>query len=188
MAMTRKLDHKSNVSFCNYHERESDFVLTLMIDATRRCQLRCRYCYFGEKSNEDMQISRVFQAIRNFVGVFGSKLRRVEFNYMGGEPLLSWNNILALNAISREYFSERSIQFSWAMTSNLIALDERKAEHMIAERAGIHCSIDGPAFIHDRNRPFRNGKPSLRHCERHGLPRRCQALAPNSGNCLWPRI
>jgi len=79
---------------------------------------------------------------------------------MGGEPLLAWEEIVEINSDVRIYCEDQGKSFKWGLTSNLIALDERKAACMIKEKASIHCSIDGTRKIHNSNRPYRNGKPS----------------------------
>lgn len=141
--------------------------VSLMVDATNNCQLGCRYCYFGKKGHEGMDVNRVFAAICNFLSIKDG-LKEVDIHYMGGEPLMAWNRILKLNSLVRTHLLQRQISFRWGMTSNLVALDEKKTEHMIFEQAGIHASIDGPAHIHNKNRPFKNGQtPSFDLVAKH---------------------
>lgn len=134
--------------------------LSLMVDATNMCQLDCRYCYYGKKGDRLMDVERVFRGIKNFVPT-QEGVARITVHYMGGEPLLAWPEILKLNQRVRQFCDQREFGFRWGLTSNLIALDEAKAEVMIREKAGIHCSIDGPAHIHNRNRPYCGGQPSF---------------------------
>ena len=157
----------TNSVFAEFLERRRSVHLTFMIDATDDCQLRCRYCYFGRKGKKMMNIEAVLDGASNTVGVFRDKIRSVEFHYMGGEPLLAWREILALNANARRRFEEIGVEFRWSLTSNLVALDEAKAEHMVRESASIHCSIDGPPRIHDRNRPFESGATSFEQVASH---------------------
>lgn len=161
LVVQQEQNRKNNVSFCDYYENREKFNLSLMIDATNRCQLRCSYCYYGNKGSQKMHVGNVLAAASNLGAIFEPKLDEVNFHYMGGEPLLAWEEILELNATARSLFETKEVKFTWSLTSNLIALDEKKAEHMLKEKAGIHCSIDGPAKIHDKNRPYANGKPSF---------------------------
>jgi uncharacterized protein len=130
-----------------------------MVDATNRCQLDCRYCYFGKKGSDVMDVEKVTEAITRFLATI-KNLKKFDLHYMGGEPLLAWSEILELNEAMKELAQKRQIKFRWSMTSNLIALDEARTSHMISEGASIHCSIDGPAHVHDRNRPFPDGRGS----------------------------
>ncbi len=150
-----------NQLFCQFLDGRDSVDLSLMIDATNNCQLNCRYCYYGRKGSRLMDVGKVFTATKNLAAVFNGKMREVNFHYMGGEPLLAWDQILDLNERARNFFVENGVKFNWSMTSNLIRLDEEKTDRMVREKAGIHCSIDGPPRIHNRNRPYRNGSPSF---------------------------
>jgi len=146
---------------CRYLEGSEKIGISLMVDATNDCQLNCRYCYYGKKGKQFMNVNNVFRACSNMAEIFSGRLEHVNIHYMGGEPLLAWDRILDLNRLAEEHFERQGIPFRWSMTSNLVGLDEKKAEHMIEEGAGIHCSIDGPAEIHNHNRPFKSGRGSF---------------------------
>ncbi len=135
--------------------------INFMIDATNICQLLCTYCYFGDKGKRKMNVFKVWQAVQNFLAAQLSTLKEVSFYYMGGEPMLAWDEIQQLNTLAKQSFDLQKIKFSWGMTSNLIALDEQKMKVMISQGAGIHCSIDGPAHIQDKQRPYVNGRGSF---------------------------
>lgn len=154
-------DTGRNSYSCTYLEGPGKKNLCLMVDATNNCQLDCRYCYYGKKGGSDMNTETAFAACRNVADVFSGRLEDVNIHYMGGEPLLAWHRILDLNARAKNHFMGLGIPFKWSMTSNLVSLTEKKAEHMVREGASIHCSIDGPSSIQDHNRPFKNGKGSF---------------------------
>ena len=141
--------------------------LTLMVDATNICQLGCSYCYFGEKGCKLMNPDLIFQATKNFVEAIGPQVELVNLHYMGGEPLIGWEKILILNQTMTNYAQEKGFRFIWSLTSNLVELDEEKKEHMLKEKAEIHCSIDGPQFIQDNNRPFKSGSGSFAIVDKH---------------------
>jgi uncharacterized protein len=158
---------RRNDRFLSHLEESREIRLSLMVDATTACQMRCRYCYFGDKGHEMMDVTRILSAAINLSGVFGKKLTHINFHYMGGEPLMAWQSILELNSRAREAFGRSGVKFDWSLTSNLVGLDERKADHMLAEKANIHCSIDGPADIQNRNRPLADGRPSYNEVARN---------------------
>ncbi len=144
--------------------------ICLMIDATEACQLGCRYCYFRNKSSRSMDVKSVFESTQPIISWSrkNHKKESVRFHYMGGEPLLAWDKILDLNRLGREYCDSIGMNFSWSLTSNLIALDEHKTEHMLNEGASIHCSIDGPSSIHNKNRPYaKTNLPSFDDVAKH---------------------
>jgi len=141
--------------------KEENLGLQLLVDATNRCQLKCGYCYYGDKGNQLMNVERVFRACVNVTQIFSDRLRKVCIHYMGGEPLLAWKRILELSEKFGPYLKEQGIEFEWGLTSNLVGRDEIKAQRMIKERASIHCSLDGPEEIQNRNRPFKSGQGSF---------------------------
>lgn len=134
--------------------------LNLMIDATNKCNLRCTYCYYGNKGKNYMNVGNIIKAVENFIPLFPN-LKEVNFHYMGGEPLIAWDQILELNALAKKLIIPKGYTYSWSLTSNLTLLDDKKTDHMLAEKASIHCSIDGPEFIHNKNRPYLNGHGSF---------------------------
>jgi uncharacterized protein len=150
-----------NIFFTDFYGKSQEIDLSIGIDTANMCQLNCTYCYFGQKGTRKMDIEMVFPAVQNLIGVFEPKLHSVNVHYMGGEPLLAWEEIVKLNSLVKGFLKRKELKFNWSLTSNLVALDEHKAEHMIREGAGIHCSIDGPAFIQDKNRPYRDGRGSF---------------------------
>jgi uncharacterized protein len=150
--------------------------ITVSVDATRRCQLACRYCYFGVKSGGDMDTRRLEQGLQNFVAVF-PQLSALQLCFLGGEPLLAWEEIVGLVATTRAFCDRRGIRLAWDVTSNLIALDDRKTEFMIGERAAINCSLDGPAELHNANRPFQGGENSFDSVRRN--VQRALRITPN---------
>jgi len=136
--------------------------LSLMIDPTNECQLNCSYCFFGQKGICKMNSEKTAKSVLNFVDAFSQNVQNISVHYMGGEPLLGWKQILYLNNKLRPAFKEREITFSWGLTSNLVGLSAEKAKHMVSEKANIHCSIDGPEEIQNKNRPLKNGKGSFK--------------------------
>lgn len=146
---------------CGPNEGSCGQPLILMVDATNQCQLGCEYCYFGNKDCNFMNPYKLFKAISNFISAQNYRISYVNIHYMGGEPLLGWKQIVTLNQAFTVYAAKNNLDFDWSLTSNLIALDENKRDVMVKEKAHIHCSIDGPQFIQDKNRPLRNGQGSF---------------------------
>jgi len=143
-----------------YEERNKRFAgyLKITIDATKSCQLRCRYCYFGVKSCEKADVEKIVKAVQNIIEATDEKLNRISVSYMGGEPTLAWPKIKQINKRLRAILSKQEITYSWGMTSNLVDFNRKKADYLISEKAGVLCSIDGPSDIHNKNRPFVNKK------------------------------
>jgi len=125
---------------------------------TERCNLRCRYCQTKKAKPSNMSIETASRVLEFFTA---SKAPRPILEIQGGEPLLNWNTIefLAKN------FSKMNTEYNEAemiMVTNLLLLDNKKLSFLIDHKVRICSSLDGPAFIHDKNRIFPNGSGTYR--------------------------
>ncbi len=121
---------------------------------TEHCNLRCQYCQTKKTKPSDMSIE-VASRVLEFLVASKSSMPILEIQ--GGEPLLNWNTIefLAKN-LSKISTKLDAIQMS--MVTNLLLLDNKKVNFLIDHKVSICSSLDGPAFIHDKNRIFPDGK------------------------------
>jgi len=140
----------------NEYVRKSNRYFSIMIDATSECQLGCPYCYFGQKGHRHMDPHKVEEALLAFAEAIGPGASdRLHITYMGGEPLLAWEQIKEVEKRLHNIESKFGINVTWGMTTNLIGLTPEIAEHMIKSHANLHCSVDGPKDIQNRNRPMK---------------------------------
>jgi len=61
--------------------------MNLTIALTHNCQLRCDYCYAGEKHHKAISKETIAQAI---AFTFEIPMQKLEFGLFGGEPLMEW--------------------------------------------------------------------------------------------------
>jgi len=108
-----------------------------------------------------MNISAVLSCIKKLLHAFDGRVMSIRCHYMGGEPLLAWDEIRRLNEMLSDTLVSMNIKYHWSLTSNLLALDKEKTEIMRTESAGIHCSFDGIKSVHDKNRPYLGGAGSF---------------------------
>ncbi|MNZ47542.1 Anaerobic sulfatase-maturating enzyme [compost metagenome] len=145
------------------------FVVTL------RCDHSCPYCQVSRQSEDkaafDMTPEMADRAL-NFV--FRSPNPAIKIEFQGGEPLLNFEMVkyVVLQAKERNRTEGRNLQFVIATTLSLLT-DEMLAfckEHQIS----LSSSLDGPADLHNANRP-RPGRDSHQRFE-EGLQRARAAL------------
>lgn len=127
------------------------FVVTL------RCNHTCQYCQVsrqveGESASRfDMSEDDAALAIEH---VLASPAPVVTVEFQGGEPLLAFPLIrfvvesLALRA------AEAGKQIRYVITSVLQHLDDDKLAFIKAHAIELSTSLDGPAHLHNRNRPL----------------------------------
>ncbi len=80
----------------------------------------------------------------------------------GGEPLLNWELakkiILFCEETLKPKYPDKGIKYH--LTSNLAHFPADLIEWAKRYEIGFLCDVDGPADLHNRLRPYRNGKPS----------------------------
>ena len=132
---------------------------TVAFHLTHDCNLRCTYCYAGDKQTRHMTTSIADQAIDfvlNEARAAGTENLTVMF--FGGEPLLR----LDLLCMICQWFEDRSdgIDVSFSMSTNGVLLNKASIERLATHRVYVSMSIDGIPSVQDHQRPFPDGSGS----------------------------
>ena len=116
----------------------------LVVWATTRCQLRCRYCYMSAGDVPEIDLDpEVFATAAGNLGVNAG----TEIQIAGGEPLLVPDIVEAIVEQAHRLGSARiSVQ------TNGLAIDERFIALVKRYRLGVGVSLDGPPAINERVR------------------------------------
>jgi His-Xaa-Ser system radical SAM maturase HxsB len=125
------------------------FVVTL------RCNHTCQYCQVSRAplggADHDMSAQDADYAVDR---LFESPSPVLTVEFQGGEPLLAFDRIRqAIETVQRRNeIEQRSVQF--VISSTLHHLSEEILD--FASEYGVHfsTSLDGPAFLHNANRPI----------------------------------
>lgn len=128
------------------------FVVTL------RCDHSCHYCQVSRvtaaRSKYDMSRESADRAL-DFVFRAPSRHQKIEFQ--GGEPLLNFELIrYVVEEASRrneELDDECRKSFRFVIATNLAAISDEILAFGARYQIDFSTSIDGPAFIHNANRP-----------------------------------
>lgn len=135
------------------------FSLTLEINQV--CNLKCRYCYLGEKSGKYMEYSTAIRAIDHaFEKVKIHKDRKLWFDFIGGEPLLSFEYVKKIVKYIYEKNSLYDYTLFFSMTTNATILSEKIIDYLIDNRFNLKISLDGSRSVNDKNRIMLNGRSS----------------------------
>lgn len=130
---------------------------------TRRCNLRCAFCYINNKTdvNDPGEVERNLTIVKKVLDQWepipGQPDERQVFqiNLYGGEPTCAWDSVQALVKLRNETALPK-IQLG--IVSNMSLLDEEKLDYCIANRVGIHPSIDGCKEVEDMYRKTEKGE------------------------------
>ncbi len=124
------------------------FVVTL------RCDHSCPYCQVSRVSSDkaafDMSIETADRAIET---MFRSPNPCIKVEFQGGEPLLNFELIrhITLAVKSRNVTEQRNVQF--VIATNLAQMTDEVLEFCREHSVHISTSLDGPAALHNANRP-----------------------------------
>jgi radical SAM protein with 4Fe4S-binding SPASM domain len=125
---------------------------TVQLHLTDQCNLRCSYCYEdrAQRSSKVMSIATAQEIAARHLNEEGSH-ERVEFDFIGGEPLLVWDMIVSLVEYVHQHEWPKKYGFSFT-TNGTLFTDEIKSW------LDQHCcmsfgfSIDGTRAAHNLNR------------------------------------
>lgn len=142
--------------------------LTLCV--THDCNLRCTYCYAGEKRHVAMSRETAFRAIDFALGHhLATHPQGTPFvlGFFGGEPLLEWDLVQAADDYAAESCRKAGIPLGRTLTTNGTLLDPERIAWMGDRRYRLGVSIDGGPSLHDRQRQFPDGRGSFTAATRH---------------------
>jgi len=162
--------------------------LTLFVN--HLCNLRCTYCYTGEKVDRRMPDEVMRRAIDFAVNTTTQGYLLLAF--FGGEPLLEPKLIAGALRHARDRCIEKKLQLHTAMTTNGTVLDDERVALLKKHGFRVKLSMDGGRAAQDANRRFVNGRSSyevvaggLRRLVAAGIPTVVGAvLDPNNAHLL----
>lgn len=144
-------------------KKRSTVVKALCLHIAHDCNLACQYCfaeegeYHGRRAMMSFEVGK--QALDFLIASSGSR-RNLEVDFFGGEPLMNWQVVKDLTAYGREQEKLHEKKFRFTLTTNGVLLNDEVMEFANREMSNVVLSIDGRQEIHDKMRPFRNGKGS----------------------------
>jgi uncharacterized protein len=127
------------------------FVVTL------RCEHSCPYCQVSRRSVDrerfDMSEGTAMRALRIALSV---PAPTIKIEFQGGEPLLNFPLILQIvETARRDAPVGKTVEF--VIASNLALLTDEVLEFCRDNSILLSTSLDGPADLHNRNRPRPGG-------------------------------
>lgn len=135
----------------------------LILEVTESCNLRCRYCIYGEETMnfrsfgmKSMTFDIAKKAIDYVLTIAGDDMILA---FYGGEPLIQYPLIQQCTEYFKEHYKGNKASF--VLTSNLTLLTEEMAKYFHENKFMITCSLDGDKETHNTNRPYCGGAGSF---------------------------
>lgn len=115
---------------------------------TRKCNLKCSYCYEGvEKEKRELTMDKILPII-DFIQQMGRNEEYITVNFHGGEPLL---NTKVIFEICKQLESWDKIIY-YSLTTNGILLERPLLEQLKRHNITLSVSLDGTEENHNKNR------------------------------------
>jgi len=136
----------------------------LCFHITDACNFTCKYCY--ARANPDLrklpkEVSR--RAVERILEELPDKNLLIDFH--GGEPFMAYEEMVDVIQYAHKYNKDRGTKkkLDFIVQSNGSLVTVEKAKFLNSIGCNIGFSVDGPEFIHDRNRIYPDGSPTFNH-------------------------
>lgn len=135
----------------------------LSLAVAQTCNLGCGYCYaqgggFGGAA-KSMAVETALRSVDLLLADVKAG-ERANLAFLGGEPLVAREVIVAATRYAAEEALARGIRLGFSITTNGTLLTAADAELFEAHGFAVTISIDGLGDAHDRTRPYKNGRGS----------------------------
>ncbi len=142
-------------------------VRQVVFEVTDRCNLKCKYCGFGEyyenydkREKKSLSVAKAKTLLNYLARYWHSPLNishkiEITLSFYGGEPLLNIDFIKEIVEYSKKLESPRN-RFTFMMTTNAVLLD-KYMDFLVENNFGLLISLDGNKR-HNSYRVFHNGK------------------------------
>ncbi|UCD95056.1 MAG: SPASM domain-containing protein [Candidatus Zixiibacteriota bacterium] len=152
-------DEREDLTFRHLMNRYDQTTLGLVIAPTMACNMACEYCYEADKKGR--MSAEIVETILDFVEKRARNLQLVDINWYGGEPLLAMDIIEDITESMQDLAEEYKFTCSSSMISNGYLLTKEIVDKLRELKVSmIQITLDGPARIHNRKRPLKNGRES----------------------------
>ena len=139
--------YRTKKLFLNYFTGLHIFVISL------RCEHTCHYCQVSRVTQNkdlfDMSIANIDKGIDI---MFKSPNPHVTMEFQGGEALLAFENIKYAVEKAERIAKEIGKGLTKVICTNLALINEEILEYCKEHEILISTSLDGPKYVHDKNR------------------------------------
>lgn len=136
----------------------------ITFEMTEHCNLRCKYCIYheGEAGFRSFGSRNIdLETCKRAVDMLSKSTKEeVIITFYGGEPLLQFD--IMRDAIEYSKVKLQNKRVLYNMTTNATLITEKIANYWASlEHHSTLVSLDGPEWMHDKNRVFSNGTGSF---------------------------
>jgi uncharacterized protein len=143
---------RSRMSFLRQVTPLHIFVVTL------RCEHSCPYCQVSRQSTDRSRFDMSEETANRALDIaFESQASRIKIEFQGGEPLLNFELVKTIVSAAKRRSEVGGKKVDFVIASNLALLDDAVLEFCKSNEILLSTSLDGPADLHNKNRPRPGG-------------------------------
>lgn len=144
--------YRTKKSFLDGFTKLHIFVVSL------RCDHSCPYCQVSRQSEDKRKFDMPREQARRAVDLMlRTPARAITCEFQGGEALLNFDLVKEIVQYVQERNGVIGKTIEFVICTNLSTLTDEHLEFCRRNQVKISTSLDGPAFLHDHNRPFSRG-------------------------------
>jgi uncharacterized protein len=129
-----------------------------MIVVTLRCNQKCQYCHSSvvdpSRTDTDMDVATAKKTV-DFI--FNTPNPTICIEFQGGEPLLNWPVVKFITEYAQAKAKAGKRKLIMALVCNFTLMTDERLDWLIDHHVSICTSLDGPAELHNKNRPYLGG-------------------------------
>lgn len=137
-----------------------------MMVVTLRCNQSCPYCQVSRQSEDraafDMSVRNADLALGH---IFSSPNPNIKIEFQGGESLLNFELIKHIVASANEINQTKGKNLAFVAATNMTHVSDEIIDFFGAHKVLFSTSIDGPADLHNVNRPYKGADAFEVVCE-----------------------
>jgi uncharacterized protein len=133
-------------------------VKLLVLQASPFCNIDCAYCYLPDRaSTARMSLPVIEATVRNVIDS-GLVSECLSIAWHAGEPLAVGSEFYRRAFACIDAVVDGRYPVRHSIQTNAMLIDQEWCDLFAERQVKVGVSVDGPAFVHDRNRKTRDGK------------------------------
>lgn len=142
--------YRTKKSFLDGFTKLHIFVTTL------RCNQSCPYCQVSRQGESAGAFDMTEEMLHRSVDLMlRSPSPAITMEFQGGEPLLNFELLKEAVRYAKEHNPGKHIEY--VVCTNLALLEVRHLDYFKEHGIQVSTSLDGPDYLHDKNRPMGKG-------------------------------
>lgn len=172
-----------------YHTKKSflnGFTKLHIFVTTLRCNQSCPYCQVSRKNEGDAseRFDMSPEVLRRSIELMlSTPAPHITMEFQGGEPLLNFDLVKDAILLTKELNLGIGKEIDYVLCTNLSTLHDNQLDFIKEHGVLISTSLDGPAHLHDHNRPSEKGYASHKIVTKN-IRRAQEALGKHSVSAL----